>query len=130
MNYQEGLLIAGRSFPGARVCFSRPNGAMMDVAQRHSVYQAALQRCGHQLRGTRTIELRWRTGPYNYEEIVGETWPHQEHLTPVELGRQIFSDWRKSPHDWRIASRTSKYFGCGIAKSEAGVWYATIIIAN
>ena len=130
MNYREGLFIAGQSFPGSRVCLSRPNGSLMDVAQRHSVYQAALQRCGHQLWGPRQRELRWRVGPYVFEEVVAESWPNQEHLSPIDLGRSIFSEWQKNPVDWKIVSRTSRFFGYGIAKAESGIFYACVIVAN
>ena len=130
MNANQGLFVAGQTYPDVLVCFSQPNGALMDMAARHARYQAAMQRMGHQLWWTRRIELRWTVGAYNFEEVCADTWPHQEHLAPIEIGRCMFSTWKKSLVDWKIATRKHKYFGYGIAKSTRGIWYATIVVAN
>ncbi len=130
MNTNQGLFVAGQTYPGVLVCQSQSNGALMDVAARHATYQAAMQRMGHQLWRSRTIELRWRVGPYNFEEVCADSWPHQEHLSPVDIGRQMFSTWQKSPPHWKLVTRIHKYFGYGMAKSTRGIWYSCIITAN
>ncbi len=127
MNDNLGLKIAGQRYPVMR---SRENGPMMAVAQRHARYMAAMQRCGHQLMGTRFIELRWRTGAYKYQEVVSESWPGRDYVDTTAVGAEMFRQWERNPQDKGIINSTHRFMGYGLAKSERGIWYACIIVGD
>ncbi len=130
MNPNHGLFVAGQTYPGVLVCHSQPNGALIRMAERHAAYQASMQRMGHQLWRSRTIEMRWTVGPYSFAEVCADSWSYQENLSMVDIGRQMFSTWQKSVDHWKIVTRKHKYFGYGMSKSTHGIWYACIITAN
>ena len=127
MNDSLGLKIAGQRYSIMR---SRENGALMDVAQRHATYMAALQRCGNQLMGTRYIELRWRTGSYRYGEVVGESWSGRDYADTTAVGIEMFRQWAHNPRDRGVINTTHKFMGYGMARSERGIYYACIIIGD
>ncbi len=127
MNDSLGLKIAGQRYPVMR---SRENGPMVAVAQRHARYMAALQRCGNQLQWSRYIELRHRTGPYRYTEVVGESWPGRDYVDTTAIAAEMFSQWERNPQDRGVINTTHRFMGYGMARSERGIYYACIIVGD
>ena len=127
MNDNLGLKIAGQRYSVMR---SRENGPMMAVALRHAIYMSAMQRCGKQLRWSRYIELRHRTGPYRFAEVVSESWPGRDYVDTTAIAAEMFSRWERNPTDRGIIDTTHRFLGYGMSRSEHGIYYACIIVGD
>ena len=124
----EGLIQAGRRYPGARVCESQQHPALMAAAQRHAEYQARVRRLGHQGFGNRVAELQGTAGAGSYAEICAQSWVWQAKETSFKLGWEMFWCWQRSPGHWSVASRKHHLFGAGMAKGADNIWYSCIIV--
>lgn len=127
---QEGLIKAGKVYPGAHVCESALHPKLMEMATRHANYQADHNTQGHQLFDQRVNELFKTMGRYTYAEIAAESWKRQENDSMLVLGNEMFRCWEQSPGHWSVASKKSLYYGADMAKGSSGVWYACILVAD
>ena len=126
----QGLIQAGRAYPGAHVCESRQHPEMMRIAWNHARFQANTQSQGHQGWNARQAELRRILGNLTFAEICAESWDWQKHETMFNLGTEMFRCWRKSPGHWRVASQKHRFFGSGMALGNNGIWYSCIIVGD
>jgi hypothetical protein len=128
--YAEGLIRAGESYPGARVCESRRHELLMELAQKHAKYMAERDTQGHQNFQKRFDAVVDAGLGSSAAEICAESWRWQEDDSPDQLGREMFKCWKSSRGHWSVASKPHKYFGAAMAKGESGTWYACIIVAD
>jgi len=47
-----------------------------------------------------------------------------------DIGHEVFYDWERSAGHWRVVSTPHKRYGDGLAKSQNGIWYATVVVAD
>jgi hypothetical protein len=127
---QTGLFEAGKIFEGAHVCESEQSAVLMEMATRHSQYQADHRQQGHQLWDKRVKELFKTLGQYTYSEIAAESWPEQAEASMLELGTEMYNCWRKSSGHWSVASKKHKYMGGDMKMGKDNIWYATIIVGD
>lgn len=125
----EGLIAAGKTYPGAQVCDSEENEALMIMAQTHAAYMARVCQQGHQGFQERFDGIRAATG-LSAAEICAESWPWQTEEPPEALGREMFKCWAQSPGHWRVAAASHRFYGAGMAKGRNGIWYACILVAD
>lgn len=120
------IILAGNSFPGARVHLSVPRDDLIAAAQAHADYMASVCKQGHQYWEVRSARL-----PYpRLQEICAESWEWQAKSTETELWYEAFKCWKQSPGHWSVASKEHKYFGYGLAKGRNDIWYMCIIAAQ
>lgn len=116
-----GLIEAGKTYPGARVCESAPHALLMELAIAHAAHQADRRTQGHQ-----QFQARWEkinaAGLGSAAEICAESWPWQDGQTPEQLGEEMFRCWRQSRGHWSVASTKHRYFGAGMARGKNGVF--------
>jgi acetyl-CoA carboxylase carboxyltransferase component len=127
---QEGLISAGKVFPGAHVCESQIHPDLMKMATRHAKYQADHRQQGHQLFASRVAELRKTMGNSTFAEIAAESWREQSGDSTRALGDEMFKSWRQSSGHWSVASKKHVFFGADMAMGSDNIWYACIIVAN
>jgi hypothetical protein len=126
--WNDGLVAAGRVFPGARVFEGQPDPQLQAFAREHAEYQARTQQQGHQRWETRFHAISKAMGNRPPTEICAESWPWEKDAAPETVGRSMFQAWRQSPGHWRVASTPSLQYGAAMARGRNGIWYATIIV--
>ncbi len=128
----SGLIAAAKLFEGAHVCDGPQHPWLMQAAQEHAEIQARQDRCGHQgfLRPGFYQEAEEATGDPAVAEIAAESWPEQTAADGPTLGADAFRSWRASPGHWRVASVPHKFYGAGMACSQTGIWYSTILTGD
>lgn len=127
---QNGLIAAGKVYPGAHVCEAEQHPLLMEMATRHAKYQADHCAQGHQRFQQRADELYKTMGQYKYAEIAAESWERQVNDSPEDLGKEMFYCWERSPGHWSVASVSHKYFGADMALGKDNIWYACILTAD
>jgi len=131
VNPAIGLLVGGFMTAGAHVCESPPHGTLMAMASRHARYQASHHKQGHQLWVSRYKELQRVMGSkLDYREICAESWKDSVNKSHIQIGREMFQSWQQSDGHWGIAKCPHEWFGYDMHKSDAGIWYACIIVAD
>ena len=127
---QQGLLEAGRKYPGAKVCQSSPHPELQRLATYHAKYQAYCRTQGHQNWDHRMRTLRKRIGNFQFAEICAESWPWQQNESMYKLGWEMYWCWQRSSGHWSVASKKHRYYGADMALGKDGIWYACIIVAD
>jgi hypothetical protein len=125
----QGLVDAGKKYPGAHVCESQPHPLLMKLASEQAQYQAQHQTQGHQGFPARCQKIQ-QAGMGSAAEICAESWPWQRDESMFNLGTEMFQCWRQSSGHWAVACRKHKWFGAEMAQGQNGIWYATIIVAD
>ena len=125
----QGLIDAGKKYPGAHVCESQPHPLLMQLASEQAQYQAQQQIQGHQGFPARCQKIG-QAGMESAAEICAESWPEQRDESMLSLGTEMFRCWCQSSSHWAVACRKHKWFGADMAKGQNGIWYATIIVAD
>ena len=128
--WHEGLVAAGRAFPGARVFEGQPHPQLQAFARAHAEYQAAAGQQGHQLWERRFQTIRQVMDGRPPTEICAESWPWETDASPCDVGTSMFKAWRGSPGHWRVAARPCRYYGAAMARGANGIWYACIIVVD
>lgn len=126
----QGLIEAGKRFPGAKVCNSQPHPFLMQLATQHAKYMASVHQGGHQAFNQRFQQIISAGVGHSAAEICAESWQWQANSSMFDLGMEMFKCWRQSPGHWRTASGQHRYFGADMAQGRNGIWYACIIVAD
>jgi len=129
-NTLHDLMVAGNAYEGANVHRSQWSPALAVSAQYNSDRCCYLHRGGHHLWDKRFQELVTTGLANTFGEINSEAWKRQENCNPVELWTEAFRCWSHSKGHWQVASKVHKWFGAGLAKSDRGIWYMTIVAAG
>jgi len=103
-------------------------------AEAHARWMAEHERQSHdegQRRrwGTRFQEIMKTTG-FMPREILAESWEWQRDYSEAELWAEAMKCWEQSKGHWAIASVAHRWAGAALAKSERGIWYFAVIVAD
>jgi uncharacterized protein YkwD len=126
----QGLVDAGRRYPGAQVCSSQEHPDLYRMARQHAKYQAKHRRQGHQNWVSRNRELSRRLPGYKFSEVCAESWFWETNLPMHMVGKSMYQSWAQSRGHWSVVSRRHDYFGAAMAVGSDGVWYACIIVGD
>lgn len=103
-----------------------PNPELLEEAEGHAQYQAAIRVQGHQGWGTRFARILSRLpGSRGPREVCAESWAGQN---LVDAAIECVRCWRTSSGHWSAVSTQSNYFGYDMKLGDNGVWYATGIV--
>lgn len=132
MTYVEGLIVAGKSFPGALVILSEQHDYLMRLAQEASDLAARRNDGNHPGWHDRFTRLkRDVTDCKTFSEVIAVSWKYQSAFSPFALGFEMFNCWEQSKGHWSVVSKEHKYYGAGMQMNERSkLWYATIIVGD
>ena len=72
-----------------------------------------------------------QTTKLQVEEILTESWPEQADFTEAELWGCAMVDWKAAGGGhWAIASVAHRWAGAALAKSERGIWFFAVLVAD
>lgn len=130
----DGLIAAGKVYPGAHVCESEPNAYLMRLAQDHANYMARVQTQGHQGFQGR-FDVLAENGYGHAAEICAESWPWETRESYEFLGAGMFKSWKSTADapgggHWTTAARKHRFYGAGMALGRNGTWYACILVTD
>jgi hypothetical protein len=125
----DGLIEAGKVYPGAHVCDGPRNALLQLMAESQARYQARMQVQGHQNFQERFDRVQRQLGMWA-DEIAAESWIEQRDYPRKDIGTEMFRCWRSSAGHWRVASVGHDLYGAAMALGRDGIWYATILVAD
>jgi hypothetical protein len=101
---------------------------LLEEAQSHSQYQAAIRLQGHHFWDSRFRRIVARLpGGLSAREVCAESWPGQN---LVEAAIECVHSWRQSSGHWSAVRGSQRYFGYDMKRGANGVWYATGIFGG
>ncbi len=101
----------------------QPSPDLLEEAQSHSQYQAAIERQGHHFWASRFCRIVARLpGGLTAREVCAESWPGQR---LVEAAIECVRCWRLSDGHWNAVRAPNQGFGYDMRCGQNGVWYAT-----
>ena len=72
-----------------------------------------------------------QTTKLQVEEILTESWYDDVDGPEAALWASAMRDWEMAGGGhWAIASKTHRWIGAAMAKSERGIWYFAVIVAD
>jgi hypothetical protein len=102
---------------------AEPSRDLLEEAQSHSEYQAAIERQGHHYWASRFVRIIARLpGGLTAREVCAESWPGQR---LVEAAIECVRCWRLSDGHWSAVRAPNHCFGYDMRCGNNGVWYAT-----
>lgn len=130
LNLPPGTLTQRTLIYAVRIHPDRPASAnselsadLVDEAQSHSQYQAAIRLQGHHQWDSRFQRIIGRLpGGLSAREVCAESWPG-EHL--VEAAIECVRCWRLSEGHWSAVGAPNRFFGYDMKRGDNGIWYAT-----
>ena len=138
------MVAAAKVFPGVRFHEGVRDPLLTRLAQEYASEMASInsqskgwgrRRQGHFGWDARYATIRSQLGMKGVE-VSSETWKWQANAAMAEVGAEMFRTWRQSngPYPyadhWGVVSKPHKRYGDGLARSRAGIWYGTIIVAD
>lgn len=127
----DGLIEAGRQFPGAEVAHCPRHPLLEELSRKHAEYMASRRRQGHQQFAARMKAAMKEFGAtVRCSEIAAQSWPWQFDEDYVTLGAEMFKCWKFSKGHWSVASKRHDWIGAGMAMGRNRLWYATIMTVD
>ena len=77
----------------------------------------------------RYLEIKKKLG-LKGNEVTAESWYWKSNYPMDIIAKEMFDSWNYSNAHWAIVSKPHKFDGDAIAKSNQGIYYATIIVAD
>jgi hypothetical protein len=106
----------------------QPSRDLLEEAQSHSQYQAAIERQGHHYWASRFVRIVARLpGGLTAREVCAESWPGQR---LVDAAIECVRCWRLSDGHWSAVQAPNQGFGYDMRCGNNGVWYATGIFGT
>jgi len=63
-------------------------------------------------------------------EVTAISWPYKSEKITAEITRGLFYDWQRSAGHWNVISKQHEIYGDAVARSNSGIWYGCIIVAD
>jgi SAM-dependent methyltransferase len=63
-------------------------------------------------------------------EVTAMSWPDTSNIFTPRIANELFYDWERSPGHWRVISTSHKMYGEAFARTQAGIWFGAIIVAD
>lgn len=130
------LVAAAERFPGVKFHHGRRSDFLVELAQGYAQYMAKLDsQAGHAGWDFRYRRI-WAALGMRAVEVTAESWDRQANAPMDEIGDEMFRTWRQSDgpppkaDHWGVVSEPHTLYGDGLAKSQTGIWYACIIVAD
>jgi hypothetical protein len=126
---QRTLIYAVRIHPDKPASTDgQPSPELLEEAQNHSEYQAAIERQGHHYWASRFSRIVARLpGGLTAREVCAESWPGQR---LVDAAIECVRCWRLSDGHWSAVRAPNHCFGYDMRCGNNGVWYATGIFGT
>ena len=125
---QRALIYAIRIHPDAPASTNGTFDPMLaKEAERHSLYQARVQRQGHHNWDARFRRINAKLPGLTACEVCAESWPGE---SLVEAAVECVNSWRQSPGHWRAVSQACPVYGYDMKRGNNGIWYATGIFGQ
>jgi hypothetical protein len=126
MTPNEELIAVGRKL-GVQSLLGQPHPVLQREAEAHAVYQARVQKQGHQGWEQRCLRLREQIQSEEFSEVANESWPNQRQEAAA---KEMYRSWRLSHGHWVSVNGPCRYYGYAMVKGSNGIWYACGIFAK
>lgn len=121
----EPFQLATSAYPGVWVHKSTKSQLLMDLAYQHASDMARRGQQDHRGFAGRAKQIGRPA-----QEVCAESWPWQHDLHETDLWIEALDCWRASSGHWNVISKSHEHYGYGLSKSNDGIWYFCVLVAD
>lgn len=131
---ESPLVIGARLYPGVRFHEGIRDDLLVRLAEDCSRMLALggprkYRIDGHPQWNERYVKIRNELG-LKAVEVTAQADASLANAPEEAVVRNLYDAWKQSSGHWRAVSRKHKLYGDGVAQSNGGIWYGTIIVAD
>ena len=131
---ESPLVKAAKLYKNVRFYEGQRHNLLVELAEDYSSQMAAINSqsyrgVGHFGVEKRYLEIKKKLG-LKGNEVTAESWYWKSNYPIDIISKEMFDSLNYSSGHWAIVSKPHKFYGDAIAKSNQGIYYATIIVAD